>query len=216
MKEHSLIMSSPLIPALLDGRKTQTRRVVAWSNSLVDGTISKWWREHWLGLDFDKAWVDSGPSPAGNPGPYLHVSYPPEYITHRIYPRIQTGDLIWVKETHFQTIDNEGHDKPGISYLEDEPNLFPGHWRKVSSLFMPRRAARIIRRVVDVRAEHLQDISVEDAIAEGVCAYPPDGHGMKSEVQRWFQEIWDSLGGNRHSWKENPFCWVYDLKKEIV
>ena len=234
MKEHSLIMSSPLIPALLDGRKTQTRRVVAWSNSLVDNTISKWWREHWTGFNFRQARVHFRyPKPLGY---HLHVPYSPyrKTIYFPVYPRIQPGDLIWVKETHFQTIDNEGHDKPDISYHEEENNLYPGHWRKVSARFMPRRAARIILRVVGVRAKRLQDISDEDVEAEGAygpvgahewdcrllgCHFNPDsacdcGSHFPQEV---FARLWDNLNAKRgHPWAANDWVWVYDLKQEDV
>ncbi len=226
-------MSSPLIPALLDGRKTQTRRVVAWSNSLVDDTISKWWREHWAGFNFRQARVHFRyPEPLGY---HLHVPYSPyrKTIYFPVYPRIQPGDLIWIKETwgipvgmtEYQPIYKADYDSKKIPLADGEK------WR--SPLFMPRRAARIIRRVVGVRAERLQNISDEDVEAEGAygpvgahewdcrllgCHFNPDsacdcGSHFPQEV---FARFWDTFNGKKHPWTSNPWTWIYDLKQEDV
>ncbi|WP_245442228.1 hypothetical protein [Rhizobium chutanense] len=94
-----------MVRAELDDRKTNTRRIPTPANTLFDGR--PWTKlakaQEW---DWDKAWVDDGPSPMGNPGPYLKLPWlagdadPYKDTVHRIYPKIQPGDRIWVKETH--------------------------------------------------------------------------------------------------------------------
>lgn len=72
MKEHPILFNGEMVRAYQDGRKSQTRRIVTARNSLVDGHVPS--GAEWAALDFASAWVDPGPSPAGNPGPYLKVS----------------------------------------------------------------------------------------------------------------------------------------------
>ena len=80
------------------GLKLQTRRLVTARTSLVDGT-GEGIRKLWPQLHLESAWVDPGPSPAGNPGPYLKADVVlPGDTTHRIYPRIFTGDRIYIRE----------------------------------------------------------------------------------------------------------------------
>ena len=86
MKEHGKLFSTAMVQAFLGGRKNQTRRTVDAHNSLVDGNgISK---KRWeaAGFDLANASIDNGPSPAGNPGPYLKATcagsyYPPDLLT---------------------------------------------------------------------------------------------------------------------------------------
>jgi len=220
VKQHPLLMSGPLVNATLKDLKTQTRRVIAWSNSYVNGQITKFWRDHWHELDFSKAWPDYGPSPAGNPGPYLHVPFPPEGTVHRVSPRYQVGDLIWIKET-WGRCDFPGTDtafgRIKILYHADGDTDYDiGHWR--SARFMPKRSARLWLVVKKVRPEWLQSISEEDAIAEGVTV--PMAleilvryyGGSKHRVA--FASLWDSINGKRYPYKSNPMVWVYGYERK--
>lgn len=97
-----------MVRAILAGRKTVTRRVVAPANSSIDGWPVD--RTHWPSLQFDSAWVDPGPSPAGNAGPYLKAkcqaeghgldtaNYPDDALVHRVYPKWFEGCRLWVRE----------------------------------------------------------------------------------------------------------------------
>jgi len=243
MKTHGLLFSAPMIRAFLRpvDPKTQTRRKITAANSLVDGAgmSAKRWAE--MNFDFSRAVVDQGPSPAGNPGPYLKV--PARNVPlngndetwHRIYPRIDVGDVIYAKETWNRT--NPGGDDGVYFYRADMrfPESLGGGpiesdtlWK--SSMFMPERAARIRRTVTAVRPEPLLQISEQDAIDEGcrwtgtqggrdyysAHSYPStvkvqtfNPSGAASAVEAYFH-LWNQLNGkNEHL--QNPRVWVYTL-----
>lgn len=94
--DHQTLFTGDNVRAIIDGRKTMTRRVVTRANTLIDGSP---WSGHWTkfgDLDFTNARPDPGPSPAGNAGPYLHVPRQDGETVHRIYPKWCPGDLLWV------------------------------------------------------------------------------------------------------------------------
>lgn len=96
--ERPIIFGAPSIRAILDGRKSQTRRVLSTRNTRRDGY--PWSKRYpWGAHDWANAFVDDGPSPAGNPGPYLKAPYPAQETRHRIYPIYWPGDRFWVRET---------------------------------------------------------------------------------------------------------------------
>ena len=124
MKEHGKLFNTAMVQAFLEGRKNQTRRVVDAHNSLVDGSgMSK---KRWEAAAFDlaNATIDNGPSPAGNPGPYLKAACA-EGTTHRIYSRVQPGDRIWVKEgyaeEHPLAIQEGRYSQPGFAGIPGPP-----------------------------------------------------------------------------------------------
>jgi hypothetical protein len=212
MTTHYLMLSGPLVPAALDGRKTQTRRVVSWHNSYVDGVISKYWRLHWHQLDFSRAWADKGPSPAGNPGPYLHVPVDADFgdTTHRVYPRYTPGDRLIFKETWCPIPhgpDSDGlYEQPDVLYRATGGKLTQNEkWR--SSMLMPAWAARSVNRITDVRCQRVQEISEEDAQAEGCPSHD-------SSPRVWFACIWDRLNAERAPWNSNPLVYAITFKRE--
>jgi hypothetical protein len=222
------------------GIKTQTRRLPTASNSLVDGVgiSAKRWAD--MQFDWSRAVVDKGPSPAGNPGPYLHVPAGNGETWHRIYPRYQVGDRIWGRETwavkrHEPCLEHEREYQklcfPVIRYLADGQEIrhqgnrqtgdgiYGGLVEKARpSIHMPRWAARIVRDIVGVRVERLQDISYEDALAEGVAdarpllanGRPPETDETPDEIsrrlrwpQREYEILWNTING-AGSWNANP------------
>lgn len=108
MKEHGLLLSDPMVRARHARLKTQTRRMITQRSCIMDGNSSQVPYHPdgatWADFDFQAAFVDGGPSPAGNAGPYLKVPLTwggvRHHTTHRLYPRIQPGDHIWWRECH--------------------------------------------------------------------------------------------------------------------
>ncbi|CAO1663422.1 hypothetical protein NYA30BAC_01951 [Halomonas sp. NYA30] len=124
MKEHGKLFNTAMVQAFLEARKNQTRRVIDAHNSLVDGSgiSKKRWNE--AGFDLANATIDNGPSPAGNPGPYLKATCA-EGTTHRIYSRVQPGDRIYVKEgcadQHPLAIQEGRYSQPGCAGIPGPP-----------------------------------------------------------------------------------------------
>jgi hypothetical protein len=216
MADRPIIFSAPMILALLAGRKTMTRRILTAGNTYANGL--SWPREGNLKFDlcdWSRAWVDPGPSPSGNPGPYLHVPWPyepDEEFWARIYPVIQLGDRLWVKETFCAVNDIEFGGarwtdyRATPKYAESHPagwDQAPGDpealkWQ--SPRFMPKAASRFTLRVESVKIERLRDISEEDAIAEGFEA----SKIINYTAIEHFKDIWREINGHE-SLVANPF-----------
>lgn len=230
--ERPILFSAEMVKAILAGTKSQTRRVVSDGNYRGNAKPSR--------CDLSRAFVDSGPSPAGNPGPYLKapvVTPEDAGIVERIYPPYFVGDRLWVRETwaargkHTDSYPpaeiacNRSHFE--IWYREqcfdgaqEKFNTdFLGRWRP--SIHMPRALSRITLEIADVRVERLQDISEADANAEGIrVADLAFGRGYSGGGETWhvsaleaFRELWDSINGDRASWSSNPFVWVISFKR---
>ncbi|MFN7883003.1 MAG: hypothetical protein ACK5PF_08330 [bacterium] len=182
MTDYPMIFSAPMVRALQAGIKTQTRRIITPGNSLFNG--GKWSdlhkRQEW---DWKGAWVDGGPSPMGNPGPYLKLPWKAgdddfEDTVHRIYPVIQPGDRIWVKEAWRTEPKNDdllpsGLDPATAAVWFDASSDWQYDYEKPRyrhARFMPRWASRTTLTVTDVRPQRVQDISEADSVAEGATA----------------------------------------------
>lgn len=229
MTSHPILFSAPMVRAILSGAKTQTRRVVTARNSLVNGSPPL---GAWPTLDFSKAWVDRGPSPAGNPGPYLKA---PGYddSAHRVYSRVQAGDVLWVRETHRVNVggavdyhaDLSKDDQDQERELARLGQQHASELRWKPSIHMPRWACRLELEVTDVRVERLQDISEEDAKAEGVrlleCVSPGDcnsnhcpRHWPANRYTHGFELLWDSIyASSGIGWQANPWVWAISFRR---
>jgi hypothetical protein len=238
--EHPTLFKPDMVRAILDDRKLQTRRVCTARNSYMDGWPFP--RGVWEQMAFERAWVDKGPSPAGNPGPYLKAPWPQEddETVHRIYSRVQVGDRLWVKETwqaiHVDTDPETGYGDDvrhaekipkndldgfwGVAYAASDPEVssttedrgFP--WRP--SIFMPRWASRITLEVTDVRVQRINEISGRDIRAEGVDPSRPNTFGQHANdpLSYAFQVLWDGINAKRgFGWKTNPWVWAYTFKR---
>ena len=219
MKERPILFSAPMVRAILDGRKTQTRRAVKPQPDSVK--------------DFGKAvpYRRAAP-PRDMPSAQYEVPIPCPYGV--------PGDRLWVRETWGvgnRSCPSQGW-VDGIEYRADcvgdeVPPLFeiiPGHvqadsiragWRP--SIHMPRWASRITLEVTDVRVERLQDISETDAMAEGIAEYPDGFHWEPNPepaycrligrtAQRAFLGLWEQINGVE-SVEANPWVWVVEFKR---
>lgn len=134
----------------------------------------------------------------------------------------RTGDLLWVRETWHPVI--EGH--PVVLYRADDKIVYhdTGRWddrliyecpeRWASPIHMPRWASRLTLEVTGVKVERLQDISEEDAMAEGVqkCARRVVGlEGGCDSYVCGFQQVWLSIHGEG-AWEANPECVALSFK----
>jgi hypothetical protein len=220
-----IIFNTAMVQAIFAGTKTQTRRVIKPqpdADVLCDlhsnmGTVTKEHISKLLGF-----------------APYA------------------VGDILWVREKFCKLYDVDGNDQiiygtekyyfaaddkmpPYTYYVRDDGTHsdFP-QWKP--SIHMPRAAARLFLQVKDIRAERVQDISENDAKAEGVWAYfkhkehdgewhegssPPfiganieKSHNTRASA---FAELWNSINSRRgYRWDANPWVWVYDFERVEV
>lgn len=217
MKERPILFSSPMVRAILDGRKTQTRRVVSKANSLRDG--SPWHKSlPFDAHDWPSAWVDGGPSPAGNVGPYLKVPFHEDDTVHRVYPKWSVGEQLWVKETHYP---HDGHVTFATDCTTDGVRLMRGMWKP--SIFMRRLYSRIQLEITGVRVERLNAISEADAKAEGIqrygdglwkCYNSDFGWEAVSDPVMSYRSLWDSINAKTgFGWEANPWVWVIEFRR---
>lgn len=215
-KERPILFSGPMVLAILEGRKTQTRRVVKgrWAQIHsekhgVPPAVETWW---W-GVEY--------------------VRGQKQYIT----PYAATGERLWVREgwRWFGRSRRDGVEG-GFSYRADhkqrkfdefdDPDL---RWKdfKVAtanenygwrpSIHMPRWACRIILEITEVRVQRIHEISDADVVAEGVeqihidknrkFFHKNDVHGLA------FGELWNSINGKRAPWSSNPWVWAITFKR---
>ena len=196
MREHPLLMKGPLVRATLEGRKTQTRRPI---KPQPDDDIP----------DVEYSWAAR-------------------------CPMGQAGDRLWVRETFRvdHNLSRDGHPQVvylagGFSVARTAPAGTRGYpdpqdkW--TPSIHMPRWACRLVLPLVSVRVERVQDITEEDAKAEGVepvlmrgiGSYPEWMRPTMREVgghQKAFELLWKQIYGDA-LWDANPWVWVAEWKE---
>lgn len=199
MKVGNLIFSAPMVLALLDGRKTQTRRLVTRLREF--GVVTEFGPSDTIGYDWHfrdrrALWND------------LRHARLMEVLPYAV------GDLLWVRE-------NAHYGPNRVAYSADNPPLVPGErvkgWGPCKpSIHMPRWASRLTLEVTGVKVERLNDISRQDAIAEGLrlasaeieefFRWPPplDAHLWLSPVEA-YRFLWDHINAKRAPWESNPF-----------
>ncbi len=185
MKEKPILFSTEMVKAILEGRKTQTRRVIKPIPKLLcvrDGA------EHWTIPNYGTG----------------------EWVC--LYG--QVCDRLWVRETWglLNTEPKDGKDKATIYYKATDGNkhvLRYQKWRP--SIFMPRWASRITLGITDIRVQRLQEISETDCIAEGIPQQIPD---YWESHYKAYSVLWDSINFKRgYSWESNPFVWAITFKR---
>lgn len=190
-KERPIIFSGEMVKAILEGRKTQTRRALnhqpAPFRAFDDPGPFLWFR--WNGY------------PQGR----IRLSEFSEQVAP-CCPYGQPGDRLYVREAW--AIGENRKDGPQYWYKATEERSAP-LWR--SPMFMPRAASRILLEVVSVRVERVQEISEEDAKAEGVCAIEGQPLG---DYRQPYAILWDTVNFRRgFGWKANPWVWCIEFKR---
>lgn len=196
MKEHGMIFNGEMVRAILDGRKTQTRRIVS--------------DRHLNLIDVGSQIGECYPLECG----IDHENSQSYYREHCPFGTI--GDRIWVRETWAEA----GAGAPELQlYRANYPEHVPSHYENVPlaedirwtpSIHMPRWASRILLEITDVRVERLQAITLGDICKEFGCGlydFRPATYGF----QAW-EELWKSIYGD-DSWQANPWVWVIEFKR---
>lgn len=232
MKETGMLFKTEMVRALLDGRKTQTRRIVKGQEFWGDAAINA--RPIDGGLWRIEGATQINPKLHDNSVTFVDVKS----------PFGQAGDRIWVRETwqHSNYPFGPYEDGCDVFYRADFLNDVHGPDGELSpegryrfwnaSIHMPRTASRILLEITDVRIERLHDINEADAIAEGLAAITKDGklfkhgipdldglpgrdnlgwpwHEWEVDPRKAFKKIWESTGGQ---WEPNQWVWVYEFK----
>lgn len=202
-KEKPIIFSTPMVRAILEGRKTMTRRT-------IDKDIS-----NQFDIDTDGsvyAYIDQATGDSCNP----------EEIC-----KYQKGDVLYVRETWLKNAPGgitkyfykaDKHPEEVIGQMK----AFGYKWRP--SIHMPKEAARIWLEVTNVRVERLLDITEEDVIKEGISVSDIKGIGRRYFIpgtdkaaqtpQLAFQQFWDTLNAKRgYGWSVNPWVWVTEFRR---
>jgi len=229
MKERPILFSGPMVRAILDGRKTQTRRIVKpqpehlqvheyKGSRIYDGANRRWC---WKQLVASDCWS---------------IGFEQELA--ELCPIAKPGDRLWVRESWCQKFkeDESGWvynsednlDSSCVHYRADgyEVRAIDGdgfqRWNKDGgeaspwkpSIHMPRWASRILLEVVSARVERLNEISHKDVVAEGIEPNQPGYYtchnGAKYMDFQEYQELWESING-QGSWDDNPYVWVIEF-----
>ncbi|MCY0612368.1 hypothetical protein [Klebsiella pneumoniae] len=211
MTERGMIFNAEMVRAILDGRKTQTRRIMKVQPKPSKSRPGDFW---FSSKKLESMVHVSDLAPGNSPIANYHL-----FIQEHCCPFGAVGDRIWVRETWARyNIDQNSHD---IAYRATTPADWPeeGRWRP--SIHMPRWASRILLEITDVRVERLNAISEEDARAEGVidggclnCGEPePCGcANPEPDATDAFAYLWQSIYG-QESWNANPWVWVIEFKR---
>lgn len=226
MKERPILFSGEMVRAILDGRKSMTRRVMK-VQPPSDGyslatCISTTWpkseegKSHWVKVDNSRGF----PNIVENQGIYFSCPYG------------QVGDRLWVKETWVQAVTNKGP-IDNVVYKADCLDKHGDYWHSVASdindvkwrspIFMPRWASRITLEITELRVEKLQEISDEDALMEGVdknmrsrfgyVAKDSEEEFNFTQAKSTFKLLWDSINAKKYPWDSNPYVWVIGFER---
>ena len=194
--EKPILFSTPMVQAIMEGRKTQTRRIV--KDSMLQENNGK----------YDEEFL---------------------FLTVKKCPYGEVGDVLWVRETWFSTKSNtkellEAGDLSHIRYKAEnnyDPNKDCVGRKWKPSIHMPKAACRIFLEITNIRIERLNNISEDDAIAEGVNRtdamnewyYMENVYNTDSPLIA-FESLWESING-RESWDSNPYVWVIEFKQIV-
>lgn len=195
MTERPVIFNGEMVRAILAGRKTQTRRIMKPQPEPVPGQPGEYW---WPAKAFETMVKMSDFQRVGFEGAAADAS-----------PFGRIGDRLWVRETF-------GDCGVRLVYrADDDDGASCQVARWTPSIHMPRSACRMLLEITDVRVERLNDISEQDALAEGI----DDGTSPAAIAVGWFEKprkafrrLWERIYG-QESWDSNPWVWVVEFKQ---
>lgn len=215
MRERPILFSGEMVRAILDGRKTMTRRVMKVQPPsdrhtlarLVDSTAS----EHRKHIDKAHWIIYEGYQITDSDEVYFNCPYG------------KVGDRLYVKETYLNHA-LDGYEPVYLYKADGDEKPHDRKWK--SGRFMPKVASRINLEITGVRVERLNEISEDAAKAEGVpfCSDEMDfgktvGGFLHNHIEPFgshlagFVQLWDKINGKKNPWASNPFVWVIEFKK---
>lgn len=222
-KERPILFSTPMVRAILEGRKTQTRRTIKPQFIATDG-ITKITPHDLEGERF--GFFDEFQEyrcPYGHPGDKLWVRESWQHSNHPFGPLDTDCDIFFRADYWDDPHGMDGEKSPEGKYRKWKP-----------SIHLPRWASRINLEITGIRVERLQDISEEDAIAEGAKRFdnipvgtprpyrngpdrwsmenPPDTDHCLSTARWAFANFFEKINGNGE-WDKNSWCWVIEFKR---
>jgi hypothetical protein len=211
MSEKPILFSAAMVIALLDGRKTQTRRIVKLPHNNPLGQ----WEPTTIGGENGGRTADGKTVPLQ--GGIWHTR-----TGECLMSPYQPDDRLWVRETHsIRVRPEETTDGMGRVWYQATMQGDP-HIRWKPSIHMPRWASRITLEVTGVRVERLQEISEADARAEGIDPLsmfnwrPDEVWSTNPQAQR-YAELWNDLNTARgYGWDVNPWVWVVEFRRANV
>lgn len=210
--ERPILFTWRIVRKILSGEKTNTRRIMN-PQPVFDPAFSGGWVWKTKRADTAIASINDGRYPEACPW--------------------APGSRLWVRESFVvgqrmkgwkPELDEQGDEKlPAVWYRADDnedllwtdehgTTSFEVPWKP--SIHMPRWACRLVLELVSVRVERLQDISEEDAKAEGAEIAPGDIQSPDNLSYRGaFAFMWNEINGERGSWSDNPWVWVLELRR---
>lgn len=208
MKERGMIFNADMVRAILDGRKTQTRRIMKPQPEPCPRG------GHWWPSNVFKTMLHVEDEMQNGKGGWGG-------LVGDACPFGDVGDRIWVREAFASGLST----KSTLAYRathkrEDLEDGFYDTIKWTPSIHMPRWASRILLEITDVRVERLNAISEEDATAEGVAQfrggfwkhYQPGWTQHQLSARGSFVTLWKSIYGEE-SWNSNPWVWVIEFKR---
>src|ERR1035437_104911 len=221
-KSRPILFSPAMVTAILDGKKSQTRRAIT-PQPISSKPEAEWYPDAYDGGPEWTVWGKKG-SAVDNKCTLPFWKCPYGVV----------GDSLWVREEHYRF----GHwrEVPGVktktgkqkwafipdsdqvlfvmpdkSYLKSRLKDYPEApaWHKRLARFMPRSCSRITLEITEIRVERLCDISETDSIAEGVSDRDEDG--AWTSASEAYAELWDKINGDG-SWNKDPFVWCLTFK----
>jgi hypothetical protein len=200
-----MLFSTDMVKAILNGTKTETRRIIKFSKKIVNPHIGF------------TAFTEEGDFSVRG----IHANG--EYGESFFKLKVKKNDVIWVRETfvQYEVLGKNGKEIETEYKADESPIKF--RWK--ASLFMPKTACRIFLKCTSVKAERLHDIDEKGAINEGIQKVfntmfdefrYKDYSNVKSDWRSAissYQSLWANINGF-DSWDENPLVWVY--KFEVI
>lgn len=207
VKERQMIFGSESVRAILEGRKTQTRRVVK---------VPPWL----LRMSPDMNCAHPGSAMGVTPCLFVCCANGSQQRLRNPYgwPEVVAVHL-WVRESFSayapagETGNWKTEDNVRYVYRADDSDADVAQW--FPPIFLPRHASRLTLEIKNVRVERLQEISSEDCWAEGCPPAEPLEANGGGTVRNWFAKGWDSINGKRKgcAWESNPWVWVIEFKR---